>query len=337
MRYGPGEQLIDVILALSATRSGLSIQDLMARFDVSRSTAERLLKAADRLATLELVYTDDERRKHWRLARPPLALNQVTAEELAAMEVAIEAFQRDGLELQAERLICLQDKIRVSANARQARKLDVDLAVLAEAEGFASRPGPHPDINPEHFDTLSYAIKAARKVRIDYQYRGSGRLGYQTVHPYGFLYGVRHYLVAFSENARAQDVRLYALSNLERVTLLDDPFVPVQGFSLDRFADEMFGVFREEPVEVVWRFSEEVADDVREYRFHPAQQLEALPDGRIEVRFRAGGMLEMAWHLFTWGDAVEIVAPPELRAKLLELLEIATLTHGADPTNEKEG
>ena len=32
------------------------------------------------------------------------------------------------------------------------------------------------------------------------------------------------------------------------------------------------------------------------------------------VRFRASGMRELAWHLFTWGDQVTIVAPERLKA-----------------------
>ena len=39
-------------------------------------------------------------------------------------------------------------------------------------------------------------------------------------------------------------------------------------------------------------------------RFAPDQ-----PDGSLLVRFRAGGALEMCWHLFTWGDHVEVLVP----------------------------
>ena len=35
-------------------------------------------------------------------------------------------------------------------------------------------------------------------------------------------------------------------------------------------------------------------------------------DGALIVRFRAGGALEMLWHLQTWGDAVEVLEPPDL-------------------------
>ena len=31
------------------------------------------------------------------------------------------------------------------------------------------------------------------------------------------------------------------------------------------------------------------------------------------VTFRASGWVEMGWHLCKWGDAVEVLEPPELR------------------------
>ena len=50
-------------------------------------------------------------------------------------------------------------------------------------------------------------------------------------------------------------------------------------------------------------------------------------DGTVIVRFRASGMKELAWHLFTWGDAVEIVSPPRLKTLLVEQLEAALKAH----------
>ncbi|WP_283234956.1 WCX domain-containing protein [Rhodobacter capsulatus] len=32
------------------------------------------------------------------------------------------------------------------------------------------------------------------------------------------------------------------------------------------------------------------------------------------MRFEAAGWLEMAWHLYHWGDAVEVLEPEGLRA-----------------------
>jgi predicted DNA-binding transcriptional regulator YafY len=37
-------------------------------------------------------------------------------------------------------------------------------------------------------------------------------------------------------------------------------------------------------------------------------------DGGLTVAFTASGWVEMAWHLYQWGDKVKVIAPPELRA-----------------------
>jgi predicted DNA-binding transcriptional regulator YafY len=85
-----------------------------------------------------------------------------------------------------------------------------------------------------------------------------------------------------------------------------------EAFSLRGFAEQSFGVFQEEPFDVVWKFSSEAAQNAREFQFHPTQKLEDQEDGSLIVRFHAGGELEMAWHLYTWGDNVEVLEPEKL-------------------------
>ena len=48
---------------------------------------------------------------------------------------------------------------------------------------------------------------------------------------------------------------------------------------------------------------------------------------RMVVRFTAGGMLELARHLFTWGAEVTILGPPELRTLMQEELRAALGRH----------
>jgi predicted DNA-binding transcriptional regulator YafY len=55
---------------------------------------------------------------------------------------------------------------------------------------------------------------------------------------------------------------------------------------------------------------------VAEYVFHPTLTLERQRDGSLIVLFRAGGLLEMCWHLYPWGANVEVLAPDELKAML---------------------
>jgi len=58
-------------------------------------------------------------------------------------------------------------------------------------------------------------------------------------------------------------------------------------------------------------------------------------DGALRVSFRAGGVQEMGWHLFTWGTVVTVVAPEELREALAEM-SAAVATHHSTTTTKAE-
>jgi predicted DNA-binding transcriptional regulator YafY len=78
---------------------------------------------------------------------------------------------------------------------------------------------------------------------------------------------------------------------------------------------------------VVLRFAPEAADDASTWLFHPTQTSTRAEDGTLTVRFTAGGVREMCWHLFTWGAAVTVVAPEGLRTRLAELASIIAAHH----------
>jgi predicted DNA-binding transcriptional regulator YafY len=153
-------------------------------------------------------------------------------------------------------------------------------------------------------------------VRLHYRARGSGALSRNLVCPYGLLYGNRHYLVAYSLNSAATGFRLWALGHIEKIEQTDSAFVRRKDFSLQKYAEQSFGVFQEKPFDVVWRFSPKAAPDAKTFLFHPTQVMEPQPDGSLIVRFHAGGALEMCWHLVTWGGEVEVLEPKRLQTML---------------------
>ena len=44
--------------------------------------------------------------------------------------------------------------------------------------------------------------------------------------------------------------------------------------------------------------------------------MEENADGTLTVRFTAGGLDEMCWHLVTWGKSVTVGEPARLRQRL---------------------
>ena len=133
--------------------------------------------------------------------------------------------------------------------------------------------------------------------------------------PHGLLLGMRRYLVAreVGGDGRMQHFRLdrIASAQLEASSFQRDP-----AFNLTAHSGRAFGSYHAEAEfgEVVWRFTAKAAPVARAFTFHPAQQITEEPDGSLTVRFLASGHLEMAWHLYHWGDAVEVLAPAALKA-----------------------
>jgi hypothetical protein len=128
------------------------------------------------------------------------------------------------------------------------------------------------------------------------------------------LLGLRRYLVARDED-RDPGLRHFRVDRIREARLLGSSFVREPGFDIAAHAARAFGSYQDEGRygEVVWRFSPAAAPTARDFVFHLGQQIEKQPDGSLVVRFHASGWLEMAWHLYQWGDTVEVVAPGGLR------------------------
>jgi len=108
-----------------------------------------------------------------------------------------------------------------------------------------------------------------------------------------------------------------AVDRTRAIELTGEPFEPDPAFDPKRYEAEAFGVVWERPMAVVLRFRADQAPYVREREWHPTQRLRSLRDGRLELRLRAGGTLEIARWILGWGDAVEVVRPARLRARVM--------------------
>ena len=164
--------------------------------------------------------------------------------------------------------------------------------------------------------------------RLRFRYEGGSTPGrVREVSPFGLLFGRANYLVA-QEDAEAGP-RNWRLDRVHDIEVLAEPAAVPETFSLQDYADESFGIYHDAVEDVVLAVTPEGAEDALRWRFHANQQVAAQEDGSVIVRFRASGMRELAWHLFTWGDKVRVVAPEILRRTLLDEIEIVRRTHAS--------
>lgn len=324
MRYGRLTDLITLALRMQGTAEGLSLTDIMVQFEVSRSTAERMRNSLrDALPLIEEL-GEPGGEKRWRLpARTLGGLAMPEASDIATLHRAQELAARQGDAQTADRLTNLADRLQAALPQPARTRLAPDIAALMEADGVALRPGPREIVQTEILRALREAILAGIWINVDHRARASGKLSRDVwLGPLAMLMGEgRQYLVAWSEYQ--DDVRLFALSGFERIELSDEVFERPEEFDLPAYLQRAFGVFQEEVRGIVWRFTPDAAAEARQFLFHPTQEMAENQDGSLIVRFQAGGLLEMSWHLFRWGDRVEVLAPERLRRMYQEMLEQA--------------
>lgn len=324
MRWEKPEALLIVARRLAGGAEGLTLDDMAEIAGCNRRTAERMRDALARLFP-QMTEEIDGRVKRFRIPGGLDAFMQSpTADELASLAAAADTLKVQGAEHRAQALRSLEDKVRAAMRAADRRRLSPDVEALVRAQTAVMQPGPRPAENAELIEKLTHALMAMRAVR--FIYKGGSRPGeVREVAPWGLIFGRVNYLVGADLGESEPKTR--RLDRIRAVEVMDVPAGPPEDFDLQAFADRSFGVYQDEVQDVVLRISPEGAEDALGWRFHPTQQVEQQPDGSVIVRFRASGMLELSWHLFTWGDKVEILEPPALKARLVEELETALRRH----------
>ena len=332
MRYERVKDILDLAVRLQGALGGLTLDDIQAEFSISRRTAERRRDAVEAaFGPLETV-DRDERKLYWRLRSEALRrLVSVSAKELAEVETAAAALDRTGFEERATLLRDLAAKLRATLREETKARVESDLEMLMQAEGLAMRPGPRQRLDKDLLTLMREAIAACRVVEFRYLSQSTRRRSWRQVRPGGLLYGNRAFLVGWTD--RSREPRLWRLANVSEARITGEAFERDPAFDLHRYAERSFGTFQEKPVKVVLRFDARAARDASAFLFHPDQTVEKNEDGSLTVRFEAGGLDEMCWHLFTWGKSVTVEKPARLRRRLAGLCT-ALAKHHADAARE---
>jgi Predicted transcriptional regulator len=316
MSFSKAQDLLRLARMAATRHGGISLDEIKAEFDISHRTAQRMVQALE--TTFQNVTWQDgpDRKRRWRLADPMLNRMELRSESaLEALEIAARTAREEGRLRHARALDDLRDGMIARLPPVDAARSEADAEAVLMALGQVARPGPKVMVAPEVLDAIIQALRGPFRLRMRYRTPDAPP---RIVEPHGLLRGHRSYLVARQPD-RSEGLRNFRLDRIHAVEVLNESFAFQPGFSIEEHAARAFGVWQdpEQYGEVVWRFAPEAAERAAEFRFHPTQVLESQPDGSLILRFHAAGWLEMAWHLYQWGDKVEVLAPEGLR-KLVE-------------------
>ena len=219
------------------------------------------------------------------------------------------------------------DQAVVSAFTKLADLLPQPIARHVAATMLTvGQAGPN-DQFVRNFAHVAQAWADGRVVEFEYE-PGEGERRHARVRPY-FLEpdaaGRSVYLIGFDETVSA--MRTYKVERIRSSTLTADRYQIPDDFDPDRWLAHSWGIWSSDTtatVEVRLRFEASVAHRVREAVWHRSQQVTELPDGRVELSVTVAGIVEIRPWILSWGDGVEVLAPPELREAVARSLRGAT-------------
>ena len=332
MRHEKAARLLELARMMAASAEGLTLDEMAERLGVGRRTVERMRDAV-REAFPQMEEVDDPPTRRFRI---PAGLDGIfqapSADEFAALRAGAEQFKAAGARARANALLSLEQKVLSAIRAGARRKLAPDLEALLEAETMAIHAGPRPFEDETVLGAVREAIVSLRRLKLRYE-GGSSPGRVREITPFGLLFGRSNYLVGGEGDS--PEPRTWRLDRIGDIEVSETPGARPPEFSLQAFVNRSFGIYQDEVEEVVLRIFPHGAEEALGWRFHPTQSIEPQADGSVIVRFTAGGMRELAWHLFTWGDKVEIIAPQRLRSVMRQELAVAARAHGT-PIDERD-
>jgi predicted DNA-binding transcriptional regulator YafY len=114
-------------------------------------------------------------------------------------------------------------------------------------------------------------------------------------------------------------LRTFKFERIRYAQLTEEIFQTPEDFE-DRALLRTWGIVNidEEPVEVHLRFSQYVAKRVKETMWHPAQQILETPGAGLTWTAQISNTLEIESWIRSWGADCEVLAPQELREKMMK-------------------
>ena len=309
-RYSRVSDIIDLATFMSSKPLGVTLDDIIDRYNVSRRTAERMRDSLTNVFPQVQEIDTNSSKKHWGFVDYSIKeMVHFTSEEVAT----VEQFQKRTTNAEMKEILeKVSEKIKtLSKKGLETMENNIDL--ILQTEGYAVRQTIQYHISDDILVTIREAMKKCLIVTGTYHNKK------RYIEPLGLIYGEKIYLIA-REKAKGNEIYTYLLNKFTDLKLTMTNF-DRGDFNLEEFSKRSFSAYFGKMLNVKLKFDKEIAEDVMSYNFHPSQKIEQQSDGSVIVRFKASGDKSIMWHVFRWGDKVEILAPKELRSEYISSLK----------------
>jgi predicted DNA-binding transcriptional regulator YafY len=203
--------------------------------------------------------------------------------------------------------------------------ISLDLSEVERTISFRTRAEPILDL--KIFDGLAKATAARRQLELTYRKPGQQQSEQRLVDPY-HLANINGEWFLFAYDHLRRDLRTFVPARIKALRPTGRTFGRPQKFSLERRLRDSFGVQSGQgEFEVVLRFQAQVADYIREKKWHDSQQLRDLPHGGVELRMKLSGLAEVERWVLSWGGQAVALRPRQLAESVKRAAESILSAH----------
>ncbi len=290
-----------MLAAISTTRRGLTLNELMDTIGISKATAYRYVRIMQN-AGLPVANERGRFRLLSERELPPAGLSALQIASLQLARMQLESLRGAPLVAELDQLIS------------QLKEPVQQIFTFAPS----NRLSPGPDV----VKTIERAHRSRRRATIEY--RAASRGGTPTVvNIEPLLVNVSDgdpYVRAYCVEREAE--RTYKLARIGRATLTDVPATyrpptsPIQAFA------HSVKAWSGEAQRVRIRLDRQVAWMAREYPL-PGQTESPNPDGSVTIDASVAGLVEAQRRVLAWGSAAEVLGPDQLRKAVRDELAAA--------------
>ncbi|MEX1196704.1 MAG: WYL domain-containing protein [Pseudohongiellaceae bacterium] len=180
----------------------------------------------------------------------------------------------------------------------------------------------------DHFQQISEAVIARRRLYMLYHGRERDRTTERTVSPQRLVYYRDNwYLDAWCHEA--QGLRSFSIDRLHPAAVMDEPAIDVDDAELDDHYTQAYGIFSGKADQAAHLlFSPEAAKWVADESWHPRQRGHVHPDGRYELHIPYGDPRELIMDILKFGPEVEVLGPKGLREEVANRIRKAARLYG---------
>lgn len=305
-KYERMARLLFIPHVLRQNPQGTRVDELAKRFEVTRKTIYEDLRELEG-ATMRVPIWSEKGRwfidSGFFLPTVKLSLHEATALFLATRLAYRHRDERDRtLEVACDKLATVLPQ-------------QIGRQVQATVEAMQRRP-----LNDTFNRTLEILISAwaeGKRVRIEYHATEPSAVRERVIEPYLLEpIGASHALYVVARDVEADALRTFKVERIRGIAVMAETFTVPEDFDPETYFQSSFTVWEGPPVDVTVRFSAAVARYLAEARWHPSQQIEPLENGDVLWRARVAGTVEITPWIRSWGPDAEVLAPPDLRARI---------------------